>query len=297
VEGEPAIRSQKAVLSVIILTYNEEANLPACLKSLRGLECEVFVVDSGSTDRTVEIAKAAGATVVVHPFEHYAAQRNWAQSHLPLSNEWVLHIDAGERVTPELAESLSRFFSSGPPDEIDGLLVVRRTIFLGRWLRHGAMYPVYHLRAFRKNKGWCEDRQNDQHFVVDGNVHKLNGDLLDTITEDLDSWTLRHVRWARLEADELMRRRPVGSSSGVRARLNGNPIERRRWLRNIYYRMPLFVRALGFFCYHYFFRLGFLDGIEGLIFWTLRGFWYRFYLDAKLYEARRRSEVEQAPGG
>jgi len=287
---------RRPLLSVIILTYNEEVNLPACLESLKGLDCEVFVVDSGSTDRTVEIAKAAGATVVVHPFENYAAQRNWAQSNLPLSTEWVFHIDAGERVTPELADSLSRFFSSGPPDEIDGLLVVRRTIFLGRWLRHGAMYPVYHLRVFRRDKGRCEHRQNDQHFVVDGNVRKLNGDLLDITTDDLDSWTLRHVRWANLEADELMRGHAGGSSSGVRARLSGNPIERRRWLRNLYYRMPLFLRALGFFCYHYFFRLGFLDGIEGLIFWTLRGFWYRFYVDAKLYEARKRSEVRKAPG-
>ena len=289
---------RRPLLSVIILTYNEEVNLPTCLESLKGLDCEIFVVDSGSTDRTVEIARSYGAHVVEHPFENYAAQRNWAQSNLPLSGEWVFHIDAGERVSPELADSLSRFFTGGPPDGIDGLLVARRTIFLGRWLRHGAMYPVYHLRIFRKDKGWCEDRQNDQHFVVNGKVHKLKGDLIDIVTEDLDSWTLRHVRWARLEADELMRRRPVGSSGrGVRARLTGNPIERRRWLRNLYYRMPLFLRALGFFCYHYFFRLGFLDGIEGLIFWTLRGFWYRFYLDARLYEARRRSEVHKVPGG
>lgn len=275
-------------LSAVILTYNEEGSLPACLDSLVGWAGEIIVVDSGSTDRTLEIAKRSTSRIYTHPFENYAQQRNWAQKQLPLQYDWVFHVDAGEQVSTELAEQLTEFFAQGPPEDVNGLLVIRRTIFLGRWIRHGGQYPVYHLRVFRKEKGYCEERLHDQHFVVEGKIHVLRADLIDTITDNLDSWTLRHVRWANLESQNLTSGEPFGAPGSVRQRLNGTPIERRRWLRNVvYYRMPLFVRPFVFFCYHYFLRLGFLDGKEGFIFFVLRGFWYRFYLDAKIYEAKK----------
>ena len=112
-------------LSIIVLTFNEEANLPACLESVRSLDADLFVVDSGSTDRTCEIARAAGATVASHPFEHYAAQRNWAQQNLPLSTDWVMHLDADERLTPELAEEI-RVLMQAPPADVDGFIFRKR---------------------------------------------------------------------------------------------------------------------------------------------------------------------------
>lgn len=285
-------------LSVIILTCNEEKNLPGCLDSVVGWAGEVFVVDSGSTDRTLEIARQYTSHIYIHPFENYAQQRNWAQQHLPLKHDWIFHIDASEQVSKELAGQLVEFFAGGPPADVNGLLVVRRTIFLGRWIRRGGQYPVYHLRVFRRDKGHCEERLHDQHFFVNGKVHVLRADLIDTITDNLDSWTLRHVQWAGLESQSLMSGQAKGALGEVRERLNGTPIERRRWLRNVvYYRMPLFVRPFGFFFYHYLFRLGFLDGREGLIFWILRGFWYRFYLDAKIYEAAKAARLAQAEWG
>lgn len=280
----------KLPISVIILSFNDERLIRPALESVRDWSGEIFVVDSGSTDHTIQIAREFTDQVVSHPFENYAAQRNWAQSTLRLTHEWVLHLDADERVTPELRTTLSTFFDSDDKERVDGLLVARRTVFMGRWIRHGGHYPVYHLRIFRHAKGRCEERLYDQHFVVTGLVKKVQGDLIDTITTDLDSWSHRHIRWAHLEAQQQSGQRITPETKPellTQASLTGNPIERRRWLRsNVFERQPLFWRALAYFCYRYFFRLGILDGTEGLIFHFLQGFWFRFYIDAKLWEAR-----------
>lgn len=274
-------------LAIILLTHNEESKLPDCLESVAGLGDETFVVDSGSTDRTVEIALAAGATVVEHPFENYAAQRNWAQQHLPIRSQWVLHLDADERPTPELVDEILRTLRQ-PSVEVDGFLLRRRTVFMGRWIRHGGHYPSYHLRLFRRGKGSCEERRYDQHFIVDGDVARMKNDYIDVVMSDLTSWSHRHVGWAKQEAKEMLDGR--GRARQVRERLLGSPIERRRWMRvRLYGRAPMFTRALAYWAYRYLFRLGFLDGREGLIFHFLHGFWYRFLVDAMIHESRART--------
>ena len=269
-------------LSVILLTMNEELNLPNCLESLRELGAEIFVVDSGSTDRTLDIAKSAATRIFHHPFDHYGAQRNWAQENLPLSGEWVLHLDADERLTPELVTEINQVLQN-PPDDIDGFMLRKRTIFMGRWIRHGGHYPSYHLRLFRRKLGSCEDRLYDQHFLVDGNVLQLKHDYLDIVASNLRSWTLRHSKWALLEAQEILR--SERNDNRVRPDPRGNPIEKKRWLREgVYLRGPLFARAFLYWIYRYVFRLGFLDGKEGLIFHFLQGCWFRFLVDATIYE-------------
>ena len=267
-------------LSVVILTLNEEHNLPDCIASLAGLNCELFVVDSGSTDRTLGIAENAGANVVSHPFENYSAQRNWAQSQVPDRDGWVLHLDADERLTPELVGEINRILSEDPA--ADGFLLRKRTVFMGRWIKHGGHYPAYHLRLFRRSKGMCEERLYDQHFLVPGEVCKLKHDYIDVVCSDLTTWVRRHVRWADLEAREMLSASPV--LNAVHPAAFGNPIQRKRWLRRLYGGGPLFLRPLLYFAYRYFLRLGFLDGKEGLIFHFLQGCWFRFLIDARIYE-------------
>ena len=279
-------KTAAARVSVVVLTLNEEVNLPACLASLQGLACDLFVVDSGSTDRTREIAAAAGAVQVEHPFENYSAQRNWAQQSLPLHAAWVLHLDADERLTPELVAEINAILEN-PPAGVDGFLFRKRTVFMGRWIRHGGHYPAYHLRLFRKDRGGCEARLYDQHFVVPGKTVTLNHDYIDVLTSDLNQWTIRHLRWADLEAREALE--PPSVANRVRADAFGDPIQRRRWLREGFYgRWPLFVRPFLYWIYRYIFRLGFLDGREGLIFHFLQGCWFRLMIDARIYELRRR---------
>jgi glycosyltransferase involved in cell wall biosynthesis len=280
-------------VTVIVLSRDEEANIGACLDSVAGWAREVFVVDSGSTDRTVEIAERRGARVLHHPFEDYARQRNWAMTHLPITSEWELHLDADERMTPELRDEIGRALATVAA-EVDGLLASRRTVFMGRFIRHGGHYPAYHLRLFRRGRGRCESRLYDQHFLVDGRTALLRGDIVDTITSDLDTWIARHNRWSTLEARQSLDER---SPDEVRARLSGTPIERRRWLRRgVYDRLPLFIRAALYFQYRYVLRRGFLDGRAGLIFHFLQGFWFRFLIDAKIFEMNARRRRERCAG-
>jgi glycosyltransferase involved in cell wall biosynthesis len=276
---------ERPSLTIIILTYNEERRLPPCLDSLAGLEAPVFVVDSNSTDGTLDILNQRGLKWTQHPFGNYAQQRNWAQANNPFDTEWVLHLDADERLTPELVQWLNTDFARRSA-ETDGFLFSRRTVFLGRWIRHGGHYPAYHLRLFRSRLGRCEDKAYDQHFVVSGLSLTVPGaDIIDTVTSNLEQFIASHNRWSSLEAAELAAREVKGE---VNASLTGNAIERRRWLKTrVFQKAPPMLRAFAYFIYRYIFRLGFLDGFQGLVFHVLQGFWFRFLVDAKLYELRQ----------
>jgi glycosyltransferase involved in cell wall biosynthesis len=269
-------------VSVVILTFNAEATIGATLASVAALSDDIHVVDSYSSDRTLEIVRAAGAKVVQHPFENYGAQRNWAIDTLAFKHEWQIHLDADERVTEPLAAELAALFAAGPPADIAGYYVPRLVHFHGRALRHGGMYPIYHLRLFRRGRGRCEDRKYDQHFFVDGASAQLKNPMIDDIRMSFGEWTARHNRWADAEVEEI-----INPSANVVAAGGDTPVARKRAQRGWYNKAPLFLRAFLLFLYRYVVRLGFLDGKEGLIFYVLQTFWFRFLIDAKLYERRR----------
>ncbi len=269
-------------LSVIILTFNAEATLDATLTSARQVSDDIHVVDSGSTDSTLAIAEKHGAHIVSHPFEDYGKQRNWAIDNLPLKYDWQLHLDADERLSPELSARINALRGAFPAT-VDGYFLPRLLHFMGRPIRHGAMYPIWHLRLFRRGKGRCEDRRYDQHFRCEGPTERIDAPMIDDVRMSLSEWTIRHNRWSDAEVNEIVN----PSASGVIAgKFGGNPIEQKRALRGGYNRAPLFLRALGLFFYRYVLRLGFLDGMPGMIFFVLQTFWFRFLIDAKVYEQR-----------
>ena len=273
--------------TVVILTFNSKATLSATLIRAREVSDEIFVVDSYSSDGTKELAESHGAVVVLHPFEHYGAQRNWAIDNLPITNSWQLHLDADELMDERLIAAV-RELSENPT--YDGYLVARYVRFLGRTMRHGGMSPTWHLRLFRTGFGRCEDRKYDQHFLLrDGRSGRLLGVMVDDIQMSLSEWTTRHNRWSDGEVAEIYDQTAVGR---LTPKLFGTPPEQKRYFREIYNHIPMFIRPFAFFAYRYFVRLGFLDGTEGLIFWVLQTFWFRFLIDAKLWE--RRSEIERS---
>ena len=279
---------------VIILTFNSAASVARVIESCRPISERTLVVDSGSTDATSEIAEALGCEIVQHPFENYSQQRNWAQEYAGLAPDaWVLHLDSDEVVSPELAASLQAAMVGGE-ETVDGYLVQRLSFFLGQPIRYGHINPSWHLRLFRAGNGYCEHRLYDQHFVVPGQTRRLQGLLLDLQLTSLEAWTAAHNRWSTAEAREaLAQRRGEGTESGqLQASLTGDIRMKKRWLKNnVWYKTPLMARPLLFFLYTYFLRLGILDGKAGLVYHVLQAFWFRFLIDAKLYEAQLAAEA------
>lgn len=269
-------------LAVIILTRNEEQNLPVALGSLQGLGARVFVVDSGSTDRTVAIAIERGCAVASHPWTTYAEQFDWAVRNCPIDTEWYMRMDADERLTPELCEEL-RSELVLPQDGVSALQMRRRVYFWGTWIRHGGFYPTWLVRVWRRGSAHIEARWMDEHMVVHhGSVRSLRYDIIDENQKGLSFWVDKHNRYADREVTDLL---AVASRRGA-ADLEGQA-GRRRWIKqNLYSRSPLFVRAFAYWFLRYVLLLGFLDGKAGLVFHFLQGFWYRFLVDAKLVERR-----------
>jgi len=266
--------------SVVILTFNSAATVEHTVKAAQSVSDDIYVVDSYSTDGTVDVVRRMGAEVVQHEFKNYAVQRNWAIDNLPLRHRWQLHLDADEYLSEALINEMKGLDES-PADGISGYYIPRRVRFLGRTIRHGGMYPIWHLRLFVGDKGRCEDREYDQHFYIEGEAGKLRNCMVDDQQMTLSEWTARHNRWSDAEARQII---DASGSSIIQGKWSGSPVQRKRRLRGLYYRAPAFVRAFGLFFYRYILRRGFLDGKAGLVFFVLQTFWFRFLVDAKLYE-------------
>ncbi|RYG41917.1 MAG: glycosyltransferase family 2 protein, partial [Chitinophagaceae bacterium] len=215
-----ATMPQTLPISIIILTYNEEQNIAACLESAKELSDNIIVVDSGSTDKTLEIAARYNAVVYHHPFENYSKQRNWAFQNVEAKHGWFLNMDADHRLTPEIVKEIKEVFSQGVPSDVNGFMASRRTMFLNRWIRYGGHYPVYHGILFRKGYGSCEEKEYDQHFIIEGKSLLLKGDVIDIITDSLSNFTARHNKWATLEANDILNLEADGNK--IRPNKKGN---------------------------------------------------------------------------
>ncbi|NEZ59934.1 glycosyltransferase family 2 protein [Leptolyngbyaceae cyanobacterium CCMR0082] len=281
------------LISFIILTLNEEKNLPCSLKSLQSLDAPVYIVDSNSSDKTIDIAKHFNCQVYQHPFESHAKQVNWALENLPISTPWVMRLDADERLTPELAKELTEVLANVPED-VAGYQVKRRVFFMGRWIRHGGYYPTWLMRIWRTGYGTCEQRLMDEHIVLsEGRIANLKHDIIDENQKGLSFWVDKHNRYADREVQDILsaQSRELGDALAVK---QFSQARQRRWVKTtLYSRFPLFLRAFIYWLLRYTLGLGFLDGTEGLIFHFLQGFWYRFLVDAKLYEIFRHRKLQR----
>ena len=272
--------------SVIILTFNEEENVRRCLDSINDFTEDIIIVDSFSTDATLKICEKYGCRVFQHAFTNQAVQFNWALDNVPWERPWTLRLDADEVLPDKLKQELRELTSTCGP-EVTGIYLNRRMYFMNRWLRHGGMYPHYILRAFRKGAGRYEEK-TEEHFVLTSGraIYAKNDFLEDNRQNTLKYWLKKHDDLSDGEIrDTLLASRNPGRD--LKEDLFGNKVERTRWLKTrVYAKSPLFLRAFSYFIYRYFLRLGFLDGVPGLIFHVLQAFWYRFYIDARIYETR-----------
>jgi glycosyltransferase involved in cell wall biosynthesis len=289
-------RARPALVSVLVITYNEEANIAACLEALRWA-AEVFVVDSLSTDRTVEIAKSLGAKVYLHPFESYAKQWNWAFDNLPFAHDWTLIVDADEVIPAPLAEEIGRALAQ-PENPNDGFYLNRMLIFLGRPLKHGGLFPNWHLRLVKRCQARYEDRPINPHIVLNGATGTLKEPFYHRDNRPLFAWIERQNVYTDLEAEQhLCERFEGGYQSSISARFWGTQPERKRWIRlHVWNRIPLLLRPFFFFLRNYFLKGGFLDGREGFIHHVLWSFWVRFLIDVKILERQRRQGASLGAG-
>lgn len=273
---------------VVVLTFNCEGIVGQTIAQARKLCAQPFVVDSYSTDRTVEIARGLGCQVVQRPFKNYGEQRNWAIAEVAATARWQLHLDADEVLDDAAVQDIGRIVAQTAPGH-HAYMLRRIDYFMGRQLRHSGVNP-WHLRLFMSGHGACEDRLYDQHFVSAAPAGRLRGCMHDKNSVSLSDWTARHNRWSDLEVAELARG-DAADSGVLQGRLGGDPRERTRSLKAMYYRLPGGLRSLAYFVYRYVLRLGFLDGREGFYFSVLQAFWFRVLVDAKAYELAKASLV------
>ncbi len=274
-------------VTVIIPVRNEAKNLPGCLKALKNVG-EVYVIDSQSTDDTVEMARSHGAQVVQF---HYAGgwpkKRQWAMNTLPIAYDWILLLDADEVLTPELAEEIRAAIQNSV---IDGYFILLRTQFLGRILRHGDV-GLWKMSLFRRGKGKFECRLKDQdasmadmeiheHVVIDGATAKLGNSLIHRNVESLSRYIRKHDEYSNWESRVLLQ---DGDDSELPPSLAGTQAQRRRWLKRKLFAVP--GSPVLLFLYRYFLRLGFLDGVPGLIYCGFQAV-QMFHTKAKIYELK-----------
>ena len=274
-------------ITTIILTYNEELHIRRCLENVCAFSKKVYVIDSPSTDETVEICKEfPNVEVVVHKYPgNQAEQFNWALDNVQIDTEWIL-LDADEYLLPELVKELWKKLPN-LSNNVSGVTFKRRHIFLGRWMKRGT-YPVMILRMFRKGKAICEQRLMDEHIeLLMGENITFENDFVDHNLNNLSWWSQKHVNYAIREAAELLdvEYNITGNDSGDRNLSEQAKAKRMRKLK--YARQPLFWRSFAYFCYRYFFKLGFLEGKEGFLWHFLQGWWYRTLVDAKIYEIKK----------
>jgi glycosyltransferase involved in cell wall biosynthesis len=277
----------------VVLTFNEERHLGRCLASLSQVCHQLLVVDSFSTDRTLEIASTHRAHLVQRAWTNHATQLNWALEQLPPEVDWVLRLDADEYLTPELVDEINQRLT-GLPDTVQGVFLRRRMTFQGTLIRHGGVFPVRIMRLFRRGTGKCENRWMDEQVVVGGATTEFTHEFIDDNLNSLTWWTTKHNRYASLEVVDMLNSIYHFMPHDSAARLSGGGQPGlKRWIKErVYWRLPSGLRALLYFGYRYVLRLGFLDGSEGAAFHILQGFWYRYLVDAKMREVKRCMDKE-----
>lgn len=270
-----------ADLTAIILTKNESINIVDCINSIKGLAERIVVVDSGSTDNTVELAKELGADVYTHPFEFYAAQFNWALDNTNITTKWVLRLDADERFTPKLCEEAKIMMERHANDDVNGFTLEAWFFFMGKCLKHGGS-KKRKLMIFKNGIGRIEDRKRDAHTILSkGTSIALKEKFLHYDFKDLSDYIGKYNLYATREMQDY-----IAYLQGASPDINTDrKIQKTRKMKfGLYYKMPKFIRAWMWFVYNYYFRLGFLDGKEGYIYYFLECYWYRYLVDAKIYE-------------
>lgn len=286
-------------LTVVILTKNEDNNLRKCIESFKGIAKRFVIVDSFSSDGTKQLCKildkelrTVGSRLDFYENKwiDYATQLNWGLTYTGIDTIWSMRMDADEELMVDLVTEINETLPS-IKNEINGIILRRRVYFMGRWIKHGGRYPELLLRIFRTGKALCEQKIMDEHMILfEGDTVEFKHDLIDNNTKDLDWWTNKHNWYSNREVLDYQKtfEKEINENALLENGLSSKQAKRKRLIKNRgYYEFPKFFRSHIYFIYRYYIRLGFLDGPEGKIFHFLQAYWYRFLVDAKIYECEK----------
>lgn len=279
-------------ISVIILTYNEELHIRRAIENVKDIATEIFIIDSYSTDRTLDIAREYPmVTILQNKWENnYAKQLNWGLNNAPIKTKWVLRLDADEYLTSDLKDEIKNKLSTLAQD-VTGISFKRRTMFMGKWMKKG-IYPVILLRLFQRGKAICEQRLMDEHIqLLEGKETVFENDFVDDNLNDISWYCQKHINYAVREAGDLLdiEYNITGAAQTDRDKhITAQAIEKRD-LKHKYARKPLFLRSFLYFLYRYLYRGAIFEGKEGFLFSFIQGWWYRTLVDFKIYELKKLS--------
>lgn len=271
-------------LTAIILTYNEEKNIESCINSIKEIAKRIVIIDSFSTDDTVQLALNMGAEVYQHKFVNQAKQYIYGEKVADVKTAWVMRLDADERLTEEARDELEQLCIENSNTDVNGIILRFKVAFMGKELKHGGIYPFRKLVVYKYGKGYMEERNMDEHIVLkEGKSVEMRTDCLHCDYKDLNSWIDKHNKYSSREVkdyyESLHKEKQV-------INLNRSAKLKRIVKFGVYYKLPMGVRAHLYYVYRYYFKLGFLDGREGKIFAFMQAYWYRYLVDAKIYEKK-----------
>lgn len=277
-------------LTVIILTKNEEKNLSKCIQSVIDFAERVVVVDSGSIDRTVEIAKEYNADVFFHVFDNYADQFNWAIDNVNIKTKWVFRLDADEQVPEPLKNEIEQELIKHSDDNVNAFLMRYKIYFMGKFLKHGGVYPFKKITIFKTNKARFEKRKMNEHIcLIDGTIGEFKEDGNHFDFKDIDSFVLKHNWYATREVSDYF---DTLNKRNEDKKVYKNAQKAKRIKNGFYYKLPLFLRAKLYYIYRYYFKFGFLDGKPGKIYALMQAYFYRTIVDAKIYEQKIKNKTK-----
>lgn len=280
------------MLTAFILTKNEKIHLERCIESLLPISEEIFIIDSGSTDTTLEIAERMGAKIFQNPWPgSHAKQINWALENCPFKSPWIMRLDADEYLSSGIQqEILEKLPLLG--EEISGIELPRKVVFQGHWIKNGGFYPINLLRIWRRGKGKSEDRMMDEHIILsEGKITQFKEDIIDENLNNHAWWKEKHLNYAKQEAKDyfLDKNRQEGKNLKEGEAVE-QAIKKRKLKVNYYNRLPLFFRVMVYFIFRFILQKGFLDHPIVWKFHFKQGFWYRWQVDyeiLKLYFSKK----------
>lgn len=274
------------MISAIVLTYNEEIHLGRCIENLKKITDDIFIVDSFSTDKTIDIANKYSVHISKNKWENnYAKQFNWALENLPIKTEWVLRLDADEYLTDELIDEI-RTKINELNSNVTGIVFPLRRVFLNRHIKYGTG-KVKLLRLFRYRKANCESRWMDEYIQLnEGESIEFKNEFADHNLNNVGWWSAKHNGYSIREAIDLIDIELNLFNDNSPNKLSEHSNQKRQ-MKLRYAKQPLFLRSFVYFIYRYLFKLGFMEGKEGFLWHFLQGWWYRTLVDAKIFEIKK----------